>query len=122
MFSCHTSTGVCPLTPAGQSVDRLTIARLPIAQLFQTAQFPGGAALDAAELVHEVRGFRLLPGYRGHPPAGLDALQHVLLRVSRLAEAVPEIAELDLNPVIALAPGQGCRIVDARITVRRVIR
>jgi acyl-CoA synthetase (NDP forming) len=40
-----------------------------------------------------------------------------LLRVARLVEEVPEIAELDLNPVIALAPGQGCLIVDARIRV-----
>ena len=39
------------------------------------------------------------------------------LRVARLAEAVPEIAELDLNPVMALSPGHGCRIVDARIRV-----
>ena len=38
---------------------------------------------------------------------------------SRLAEEVPEIVELDLNPVIALPPGNGCRIVDARIRVAR---
>ena len=37
--------------------------------------------------------------------------------VSRLAEEGPELSELDLNPVIALAPGHGCRIVDARIKV-----
>jgi hypothetical protein len=38
--------------------------------------------------------------------------------VSRLAVEIPEIAELDLNPVIALSPGKGCRIVDARVKVR----
>ena len=74
---------------------------------------------DADELLHGIRGFRLLQGYRGHPPADLDALREVLLRVSRLAEEVPEIVELDLNPVIALPPGHGCRIVDARIRVAR---
>jgi acetate---CoA ligase (ADP-forming) len=42
----------------------------------------------------------------------------MLLRVSRLAVEIPEIAELDLNPVIALSPGKGCRIVDARVKVR----
>ena len=73
---------------------------------------------DANELLHGIRGLPLLEGYRGHPPADLEALQELLLRVSRLAIDVPEIAELDLNPVIALAPGQGCRIVDARITLR----
>ena len=74
---------------------------------------------DADELLHEVRGYKLLEGYRGHPAADTDALREVLLRVARLAEEVPEIVELDLNPVIALPPGNGCRIVDARIRVAR---
>ena len=72
---------------------------------------------DANDLVHGIRGFKLLEGFRGHAPADLDALRELLLRVSRLADEVPEIAELDLNPVIALSPGNGCRIVDARIRV-----
>jgi acyl-CoA synthetase (NDP forming)/GNAT superfamily N-acetyltransferase len=72
---------------------------------------------DASDLVHGIRGFKLLEGFRGHAPADIDALQEVLLRISRLAEEVPEVAELDLNPVIALSPGHGCRIVDARIRV-----
>jgi hypothetical protein len=41
----------------------------------------------------------------------------VLLRVSLIGQHVPEIQELDLNPVIALPAGQGCRIVDARVRV-----
>lgn len=72
---------------------------------------------DADELLHGIRGFKLLTGFRGHPPADVEALRELLLRVARLAEDVPEIAELDLNPVIALPPGNGCRIVDARIRV-----
>lgn len=43
------------------------------------------------------------------------------LRVSRLAVEVPEIVELDLNPVMALPSGHGCRIVDARIRVRETM-
>jgi acyl-CoA synthetase (NDP forming) len=73
---------------------------------------------DADELIHGIRGLPLLFGYRGHPPADLDALREVLLRISRLAVEVPEIAELDLNPVMAMSPGSGCRIVDARIRVK----
>lgn len=72
---------------------------------------------DAAEVVREIRGYRLLEGYRGHPPADVPAIEEVLLRVSRLVEEVPEISELDLNPVFALPPGSGCSIVDARIRV-----
>jgi acetate---CoA ligase (ADP-forming) len=72
---------------------------------------------DADDLLHDIRGLPLLMGHRGRAPADMEALRDILLRVSRLAEDIPEIAELDLNPVIALAPGQGCRIVDARIRV-----
>jgi acyl-CoA synthetase (NDP forming) len=72
---------------------------------------------DADDLLREIRGVALLKGHRGRAPADVDALRDVLLRVSRLAEEVPEIAELDLNPVIALPQGHGCRIVDARIKV-----
>ena len=74
---------------------------------------------DADELMREIRGFRLLQGYRGQPAADVAALRDVLLRVSRLADEVPEIVELDLNPVIVLPAGRGCRIVDARIKVGR---
>jgi acetate---CoA ligase (ADP-forming) len=73
--------------------------------------------LDARAMVREIRGFPLLEGYRGHPRADLEALEEALLRLSRLVEAVPEVAELDLNPVFALAPGSGYRIVGARIRV-----
>lgn len=72
---------------------------------------------DAAELVREIKGYRLLQGYRGHPAADVEAIEEVLLRLSRLVEEIPEISELDLNPIFALPPGQGCKIADARIRV-----
>jgi acyl-CoA synthetase (NDP forming) len=70
---------------------------------------------DAAEMVRAIKGYRLLEGYRGAPPADIPAIEDLLLRVARLVEEVPEISELDLNPVMALPPGHGCQIVDARI-------
>jgi acetyl coenzyme A synthetase (ADP forming)-like protein len=73
---------------------------------------------DAKEMVRGIKGFRLLQGYRGHPPADVEAIEELLLRVSRLAEEVPAIGEIDLNPIFALSPGEGCRIADARIRVR----
>lgn len=72
---------------------------------------------DATEMIRGIKGYRLLTGYRGQPPADLEALEETLLRVSRLVEEIPEISELDLNPIFALSEGQGCRIVDARIRV-----
>jgi acyl-CoA synthetase (NDP forming)/GNAT superfamily N-acetyltransferase len=70
---------------------------------------------DAADMVREIKGSRLLDGYRGQPTADKAALEEALLRISRLVEEIPEIVELDLNPIFALPTGQGCRVVDARI-------
>ncbi|HLK02407.1 MAG TPA: acetate--CoA ligase family protein, partial [Streptosporangiaceae bacterium] len=70
---------------------------------------------DADRLIHEIRSAPLLLGLRGSPPADLDSLRDVLLRVSRLAEDLPEVTALDLNPVIARP--DGARAVDARIRV-----
>ena len=75
---------------------------------------------DVDDLITGIKGFRLLQGYRGHPAADLEALRDLLLRLSRLADEVPEIAELDFNPVMALEPGRGCVIVDARIRAQHV--
>jgi acyl-CoA synthetase (NDP forming)/GNAT superfamily N-acetyltransferase len=72
---------------------------------------------DAEDMLSGVRGASLLRGFRGRPPVDLQALRDVLLRVSLIGQLVPEIQELDLNPVIALPDGHGCRIVDARARV-----
>jgi acetyl coenzyme A synthetase (ADP forming)-like protein len=68
---------------------------------------------DARELVHAGKAGRLVRGFRGTPPADAEALVDLVLRLSALAEDLPEVAELDLNPVVALA--DGCLAVDARI-------
>jgi len=72
---------------------------------------------DVDDLLHDVRSYPLLTGYRGRPAMDVAALRSVLLRVSLLASKVPELRELDLNPLIVLPAGQGCRIVDARLRV-----
>lgn len=72
---------------------------------------------DAQSMIRGIRGYRLLTGYRGHAPADLSAIEDVLLRLSRMVEEIREISELDFNPLVALAPGQGCRVLDARIQV-----
>ncbi len=76
--------------------------------------------LEAREMIGEVKAAKLLSGYRGEPAGDVDALVTLLLRVSALIEDVPEIAEMDLNPVKVLPPGEGVRVVDARIRVRPV--
>lgn len=73
--------------------------------------------VDAAQMVRSLATFPLLDGYRGSPALDVAALEEVLLRVSALVEAHPEIAEMDLNPVIVLP--HGAVIVDARIRIER---
>ena len=69
-------------------------------------------------MVHEIKGYRLLQDYRDHPAANVEAIEEVLLRLSRLVEEIPEISELDLNPIFALPLGQDCKLLDARIRVK----
>jgi acetyl coenzyme A synthetase (ADP forming)-like protein len=71
--------------------------------------------LDAKELVRVGKAGRLVAGFRGAPPADAGALVDLLLRLSLLADDLPEVAELDLNPVLALP--DGCFAVDARVRV-----
>jgi acetyl coenzyme A synthetase (ADP forming)-like protein len=70
---------------------------------------------DAGELVRSGKAGRLVAGFRGTPPADPEALADLLLRLSRLAEDLPEVVELDLNPVLALP--DRCFAVDARVRV-----
>ncbi len=73
--------------------------------------------LDARELVEAGKAGRLVAGFRGAPPADPEALVDLLVRLSRLVEDFPEVAELDLNPVLALA--DRAVAVDARVRVAR---
>jgi len=80
-----------------------------------TARLTPLTDIDADQLIGSIRSASLLRGYRGQPAADLGALRDLLLRVSRLADDLPEITELDLNPVITRP--DGVFVVDARIKV-----
>jgi acyl-CoA synthetase (NDP forming) len=71
--------------------------------------------VDADTLIRSIRSAPLLLGHRGSPAADLRALRDLLLRVSRLADDLPEVTDLDLNPVIARP--DGVFVVDARVKV-----
>ena len=71
--------------------------------------------LDAHEMLRSLHTFPLLNGYRGTPPCDLGSIEDVLLRLSAMVEAHPEIVELDCNPMIATP--DGAVIVDSRIRV-----
>lgn len=70
---------------------------------------------DAAHMIREISGFPLLTGHRGQAAVDLAALEQALLSLSALAEAQPDIQELDLNPVFAYE--DGCLAVDAHVVL-----
>jgi acetyl coenzyme A synthetase (ADP forming)-like protein len=88
-------------------------------ELLRDASFrmPPVSDLDAREMIDRLRLKALFDGYRGSAPGDRPALETLIQRVSALVEALPELRELDLNPVKVLRPGEGVMIVDARLRV-----
>lgn len=68
---------------------------------------------DAKEMITEVKAYPILKGYRGQPPADVEAIVNILLNTSRLVTEHQEIKELDLNPIMVYE--KGAKTVDARI-------
>ena len=68
---------------------------------------------DASEMIGEIKGKKLLEGYRGQDPADIPYLEDILLKLSDLVDKTEGIAEIDMNPVFAYK--QGAVVVDARI-------
>ena len=71
---------------------------------------------DAREMIHNIKGYPLLNGFRGTPRIDVANLESWLLKLSDFAQSYPEVKELDLNPVFAYA--QGAMVVDARIILK----
>jgi len=74
--------------------------------------------MQAGELINSVRLSDVLKGWRGNPPSDTKALKQMLLRLSSLVEEIEEIAEVDLNPVMALPEGEGYRVLDPKIRLK----
>jgi acetyltransferase len=74
---------------------------------------------EAQAMIAEVKGARLLQGFRGRPVADLAALEDTLVRVSHFATHMEgQLAELDINPLMVLPAGQGVKAVDALVVLR----
>ncbi|MGH3440762.1 MAG: GNAT family N-acetyltransferase [Nitriliruptorales bacterium] len=74
--------------------------------------------VDVDEMLRSLRAYRLLAGYRGAAPADVDALHDLLFRLNAMVEDLPEVAELDLNPVIV--GEHGAKVVDVRLRLATV--
>jgi acetyltransferase len=71
--------------------------------------------LEAHEMIRQIRGYNLLRGVRGEPPVDLDALAEILQRFSQFADDLPEIAEIEINPLLVFPHRPDFCAVDARV-------
>jgi hypothetical protein len=77
---------------------------------------PGGASQELIrEALSKLRSARLLAGVRGAPPADVDAVVHVVRAIGRIMQTMPEVTEIDVNPLMVHANGQGATALDALI-------
>ncbi|MGZ3592513.1 MAG: acetate--CoA ligase family protein [Syntrophales bacterium] len=76
--------------------------------------------VDAEEMISAFKARKILDGWRGAPPSDITAIKDLLLRISALVEDIPEIQEMDLNPIMVMETGQGCYVADARISIAPV--
>lgn len=68
---------------------------------------------DAREMITEIKGYEILKGIRGEPPRDIQAIEEVLMKVSKLTMENPEINEIDLNPIFVFE--KGLQVIDARM-------
>lgn len=68
---------------------------------------------DTREMITEIKGYEILKGIRGEPPRDIQAIEEVLMKVSKLTMENPEINEIDLNPIFVFE--KGLQVIDARM-------
>ena len=75
---------------------------------------------EAGRMIREIRGFKLLSGFRGRPMADLEALERAIVSLSDLAVNHPEISEMDINPLLVHGEGKGETLVDCRMILKPI--
>lgn len=73
---------------------------------------------EAHQMVNEIRGYRLLTGFRGRPKADVQALERTLVSLSDLVVQHPEIREMDINPLLVHEDAKGVTVADCRIILQ----
>ncbi len=74
---------------------------------------------EALEMIKEVRSSKILAGFRGSPARDVKALADIIVKLSKIMVEIPEIKEVDLNPVIVYEEGKGAKIADARFIISK---
>ena len=72
---------------------------------------------EANDMISSIKTKKLLDGVRGEEPSDINKLSECIQRLSQLVSDFKEIKELDMNPVLVMEKGQGCKILDVRIGI-----
>ncbi len=75
--------------------------------------------ISAERMIATIKAYHVLKGVRGAPPSDIGAIEDCILRLSQMVSDHPEIAELDINPLIVYPEGQGCVVADSRILLNQ---
>jgi acetyltransferase len=74
---------------------------------------------DALDMIKEIKGYQVLKGVRGRPPADIEALAGVIMKVSTLATVLKDqVEELDINPLVVYPEGKGVKAADAMVVIK----
>ncbi len=72
---------------------------------------------EAKDMVRETKAYAMLKGVRGEPPADVASVINVLLRLNQLVQDIPEIVEMDINPLFVYEEGEGCIALDVKVVI-----
>jgi len=73
---------------------------------------------DAGRMIRAIKGYKLFTGFRGRPKADVEEVEKLLIRLSNLVVDHPEIAELDINPLLVHPEGKGATVADCRMILK----
>ncbi len=91
-------------------------------EVFQDVSFRLGPILrnEAHRMIREIKGYRLLQGFRGRPKVDIEAIERALVGLSDMVADNPEIKEMDINPLMVHSEGEGATVADCRIILKKI--
>ena len=100
---------ICMFGLGGTFVEALRDVTFRIAPMWE---------ISADIMIRQIKAYKLLQGVRGAPPSDVEAIKDCVFRLSQMVSDHPEIAELDINPLIVFPEGEGCVVTDSRILLK----
>ena len=91
-------------------------------EVFKDVAFRLGPILrnETHRMIREIKGYKLLTGFRGRPKADIEAIERALVSLSDMAANHPEIKEMDINPLMVHPEGEGATVADCRIILKTI--